>query len=202
MNEKEKMLAGKLYTASNSKELFKDYKKCKRILREYNATSEDEEDKRRALLKDLFGKIGENFHIEPPFKCDYGCNIYIGERFYANYDLIILDCCKVEIGDDVFIAPRVGIYGAAHPIDAEVRNTQLEYGKDIKIGNSVWIGANVVINPGVKIGNNVVIGSGSVVTKGIPDDVVAVGNPCRVLRKIDEKDKIYRNKLKEEYYLG
>lgn len=202
MNEKEKMLAGKLYTASNSKELFKDYKKCKRILREYNATSEDEEDKRRALLKDLFGKIGENFHIEPPFRCDYGCNIYIGERFYANYDLIILDCCMVEIGDDVFIAPRVGIYGAAHPIDAEVRNTQLEYGKDIKIGNSVWIGANVVINPGVKIGNNVVIGSGSVVTKDIPDDVVAVGNPCRVLRKIDEKDKIYRNKLKEEYYLG
>lgn len=202
MNEKEKMLAGKLYTASNSKELFKDYKKCKRILREYNATSENEEDKRRNLLKDLFGKIGEHFHIEPPFRCDYGCNIYIGERFYANYDLIILDCCMVEIGDDVFIAPRVGIYGAAHPIDAEVRNTQLEYGKDIKIGNSVWIGANVVINPGVKIGNNVVIGSGSVVTKDIPDDVVAVGNPCRVLRKIDEKDKIYRNKLKEEYYLG
>ena len=108
--------------------------------------------------------------------------------------------CKVDIGENVFFAPRVCVYTAAHPIDAEVRNTDLEFGKPVRIGNSVWVGGSTVINPGVTIGNNVVIGSGSVVTKDIPDNVIAAGNPCRVIRKITDEDKIYWEKKKEEYY--
>lgn len=127
-------------------------------------------------------------------------NISIGENFYANYDCIIIDVCNVNIGNNVFLAPRVCIYTAAHPIDAEVRNTGLEYGKEINIGNNVWICGNVVINPGVTIGDNVVIGSGAVVTKNIPSDVVAAGNPCKVIRKITGEDKLKWHKLAQEYF--
>ncbi len=200
MTEKEKMLAGKLYIPAKSKELQEDFKKAKRLVKEYNATSVDEEGKRVEILSELLGKFDKSSHIEPPFYCDYGCHIYTGKNFYSNYELIILDVCDVKIGDNVFLAPRVGIYTAGHPIDAEIRNSGLEFGKSVTIGNDVWIGANVVINPGVTIGNNVVIGSGSVVTKDIPSNVVAFGNPCKVVREIGEKDKEYWNKLKEEYY--
>lgn len=145
--------------------------------------------------KMLAGKL----YIEPPFHCDYGCHISVGEWFYANYDCIMVDVCKVKIGDNVMFGPRVGIYTAGHPIDAEIRNTGLEFGAPVTIGDNVWVGGSVVINPGVTIGNNVVIGSGSVVTKDIPDNVVAVGNPCRVLREITEEDKRYWEEKRKEY---
>lgn len=199
MTEKEKMLSGKLYMASDA-ELRKEAKKCRKLIRLFNNSTEEEIDYRTSLLKDLFGKVGKNVFIEPTFRCDYGKNIYIGDNFFANYDCIILDVCKVEIGNNVMFGPRVSVYTAGHPIDAEVRITGLEFGKEIKIGDNVWIGGNTVINPGVKIGDNVVIGSGSVVTKDIEDNVIAAGNPCRVLRKITEEDKIYWNNKRKEYF--
>ena len=199
MTEKEKMLSGNLYMA-NDQELKADAKKSRMVTRLFNNTTEEQKEYRAELLKELFKKTGDNIYIEPSFKCDYGCNISVGNNFYANFDCIILDVCNVDIGENVFFAPRVCIYTAGHPIDAEVRNTGLEFGKPVKIGNDVWVGGNTVINPGVNIGSNVVIGSGSVVTKDIPDYVIAVGNPCRVLREITEEDKIYWEKKKEEYY--
>ncbi|MBU5488275.1 sugar O-acetyltransferase [Clostridium sp. MSJ-8] len=199
MKEKDRMLAGKLYIAMDE-ELVNDMKKSRRLTRLYNTTTEEQQDYRKELLKELFESTKENYYIEPPFRCDYGCNISIGNNFYANYDCIILDVNKVVIGDNVFFAPRVSVFTAGHPIDAEIRNMQLEYGKPVFIGNDVWVGGNTVINPGVTIGDNVVIGSGSVVTKDIPSGVVAAGNPCRVIRKINEEDKKYWEKLKNEYY--
>ena len=199
MTEKEKMLSGKLYMASDA-ELRKEAKKCRKLIRLFNNSTEEEIDYRTSLLKDLFGKVGKNVFIEPTFRCDYGKNIYIGDNFFANYDCIILDVCKVEIGNNVMFGPRVSVYTAGHPIDAEVRITGLEFGKEIKIGDNVWVGGNTVINPGIKIGDNVVIGSGSVVTKDIEDDVIVAGNPCRVLRKITDEDKEYWNKKREEYF--
>lgn len=198
MTEKEKMLSEQLYTAEDE-QLQKESKNAKRVTRIFNNTTEEEGLYRIQLLKELFKKTGERLWIEPPFHCDYGCHISVGENFYANYDCIIIDVCDVEIGDNVFFAPRVGVYTAGHPIDAEIRNTGLEYGKKIKIGNSVWIGGNTVINPGVTIGDNVVIGSGSVVTKDIPSGVVAAGVPCKVIRQITQEDKRYWQEQAEKY---
>lgn len=199
MGEKEKMLAGKLYIAQDE-ELGRDNKKSRQLTRLINNTTEEQIDYRIQLLKELFEATGKNLYIEPPFRCDYGCHISIGENFYANYDCIIVDVCKVKIGNNVMFGPRVNIFTAGHPIDAGVRNELLEFGKPVTIGNDVWIGGNTVINPGVTIGNNVVIGSGSVVTKDIPDGVIAVGNPCKVLRKITDVDKEYWEKEKEKYH--
>ena len=199
MKEKNLMLSGKLYKAADD-ELKQDFLYARKITRQINLTAEDESEKRQLLFKQLFKSTGNNFYIEPPFHCDYGKNISIGENFYANYDCIIIDVCNVNIGNNVFLAPRVCIYTAAHPIDAEVRNTGLEYGKEINIGNNVWVCGNVVINPGVTIGDNVVIGSGAVVTKNIPSDVVAAGNPCKVIRKITGEDKLKWHKLAQEYF--
>lgn len=198
MTEKEKMLSEQLYTAEDE-QLQKESKNAKRVTRIFNNTTEEEGLYRIQMLKELFKKTGERLWIEPPFHCDYGCHISVGENFYANYDCIIIDVCDVEIGDNVFFAPRVGVYTAGHPIDAEIRNTGLEYGKKIKIGNSVWIGGNTVINPGVTIGDNVVIGSGSVVTKDIPSGVVAAGVPCKVIREITQEDKRYWQEQAEKY---
>ena len=188
MTEKEKMLSGNLYILHGD-ELRNDMLRARKITRLFNGTTELETEYRVKLLKELFGKTGEKIHIEPPFYCDYGYNITVGESFYANFDCIILDVNKVNIGNNVFFGPRVCIYTAGHPIDADVRNTLLEYGKPIKIGNNVWIGGNTIINPGITVGNNVVIGSGSIITKDIPENVIAVGNPCKVLRLITEEDK-------------
>lgn len=198
MTEKERMLAGELYDAHDP-ELRRDAARSRRITRLFNNTTEEQQNYRRELLKELFGSTGENIYIEPPFRCDYGSNTYIGENFYANFDCIILDVAEVYIGSNCLFGPRVCVYTPCHPIDAGVRNTGLESGKAISIGNNVWIGGNAVINPGVTIGNNVVIGSGSVVTKDIPDNVVAAGNPCRVLRPITEEDKQYWSALLDEY---
>ena len=193
------MLSGKLYLAQDP-ELKRDMAKAKKIIRLFNQSTEEQPDYRIELLKELFAKTGENLHIEPPFYCDYGCNISLGDNFYANHDCLILDVCKVKIGNFVFFGPRVNIYTAGHPIDAEIRNSLLEFGKPVTIGDNVWIGGNVVINPGISIGDNVIIGSGSVVTKNIPDNVIAAGNPCKVLRKIDENDKIYWEEQRKDYY--
>ncbi len=200
MTEKERMLAGMLYKVQGE-ELERDIKKSRRLTRLFNNSTEEQLEYRGQLLKELFESTGENLYIETPFRCDYGCNIEVGENFYANYDCIIVDVCKVKIGNNVLFGPRVNVFTAGHPIDAEVRNTHLEFGKPVTIGNNVWVGGNTVINPGVTIGNNAVIGSGSVVTKDIPDGVIAVGNPCRVLRKITNLDKEYWEKEKSEYFL-
>ena len=162
-------------------------------------TTEADLDTREELIRELFGGTGEHFYIEPPFRCDYGSNIYIGENFYTNFDCIILDVCEVHIGDNVMFGPRVCVYTAGHPIDPGVRAEALEFGKPVTIGNNVWVGGNVVINPGLTIGDNVVIGSGSVVTRDIPDGVVAAGNPCRVLRKVTEEDRKYWEAEREKY---
>ncbi|GAA0391951.1 sugar O-acetyltransferase [Paenibacillus motobuensis] len=196
---KEKMLAGKLYMAGTG-ELAQDSKKSRMLTRLFNNTTEEQKDYRGKLLRDLFESVGESVYIEPPFRCDYGCNISVGDNFYANFDCIILDVAKVKIGSNVLFGPRVSVFTAGHPVDADVRNTLLEFGTPITIGDNVWIGGNTVINPGVTIGSNVIIGSGSVVTKDIPDGVIAVGNPCRVLRPITEEDKKHWEKMKEEYY--
>lgn len=188
MTEKEKMLAGKLYSAEDE-ELSALRRKARNLCWQYNQTNEDQKPLRRSILDELIGSKGKNPNIKPSFRCDYGFNISVGDNFYANYDCIILDIAPVKIGDNVMFGPRVCIYAAGHPLDPEIRAGGLEFGRPVTIGSNVWIGGNTVINPGVTIGNNVVIGSGSVVTKDIPDNVIAVGNPCRVLRPINEDDK-------------
>lgn len=196
MTEKERMLAGMLYMASDP-ELAADHARKWELVGQINRARRREEV--LPLMRELLGELGEDSWIEPPFHCDYGSHIHIGRHFYANCDCIFLDVCDITIGDDVFIAPRVSIFTATHPIDAGVRNAELEYGKPVRIGSSVWIGGNTVINPGVTIGDNVVIGSGSVVTRDIPDGVIAAGNPCRVLRPITEEDRQYWQTQAEEY---
>ena len=197
--EKEKMLAEELYNAGDV-ELQAMRQKARQLTRLFNNTTEEQLDYRTQLLKQLFGKTGEHLFIEPPFRCDYGCHISVGENFFANFECIILDVAKVEIGNNVMFGPRVGIYTAGHPIDPEVRNRGLEFGTSIFIGNNVWIGANVTLNPGVKIGNNVIIGSGSIVTKDIPNNTIAAGNPCRVIREITAADKEYWLHQEQNYY--
>ena len=184
MTEKEKMLAGELYDANYNEELIKDRYVIKDKCFEYNNIKPSDLENRKKLIKEILGKTKENFLIEQPFMCDYGYNIEVGENFYANHNLIILDANKVEFGDNVFIAPNCSFYTAGHPIDVEERNKGLEYAKPIKIGNNVWIGGNVSVLPGVTIGDNVVIGAGSIVNKDVPANVVAVGNPCRVIKEI------------------
>lgn len=184
MNEKEKMLAGELYDANYNEELIKERYIAKDKCYNYNNLKPSDFDKRQKAIRDILGKTGETFTIEQPFMCDYGYNIEIGENFYANHNLIILDGNKVKFGDNVFIAPNCGFYTAGHPIDVKTRNEELEYAKPIEVGDDVWIGGNVVVLPGVKIGSNVVIGAGSVVNKDIPSNVVAVGNPCRVIKRM------------------
>ncbi|MFL2101333.1 sugar O-acetyltransferase [Desemzia sp. FAM 23991] len=195
--QRERMIAGELYTGDS--ELRKMNQRNRRLLHKYNSMTVDESAERVALLKELLGKTGDKVHFEPPFRCDYGDHISVGENFYANFDCIMLDVAPITIGDNVLFGPRVGVYTAGHPIDAEIRTSGLEFGTPITIGDNVWIGGNVVINPGVTIGNNVIVGSGSVVTKSLPDNVVAAGNPCRVLREVTNEDKVYWTKLKEEY---
>ncbi len=155
-SEKEKMISGKPYKASDTV-LMKERGLAKEILFDFNNLRPAEAEERNRLIIKLFGKTSAQFHIEPPLRCDYGYNIEIGKNFYANYNLVILDCAKVIIGDNVFIGPNVGIYTAAHPLHFGQRNEEWEYALPITIGNNVWLGGNVVINPGIKIGDNSVI---------------------------------------------
>lgn len=190
MNQKERMQAGLPYKAwmdglteerlCNKKKIF-----------EYNHCPPDETERLDALIRDILGKAGARIHIEAPFHCDYGRNIEIGDNFFANYNCVILDVGKVLIGDNVQFAPNVALYTAGHPLHPDSRNSGYEYGIGITIGDNVWLGGNVVVNPGVWIGNNAVIGSGSVVTRDVPDNVLAAGNPCRIIREITEDDRKY-----------
>jgi maltose O-acetyltransferase len=189
-SEKEKMISGKPYKAFGD-ELLAERQYAKEMIFDFNSLRPNQIDERNEILKRLLGKTKDKYFIEPPFRCDYGYNIEIGENFYSNYNLIILDCAPVKIGDNVLIGPNVSIYTAGHPLHYEIRNQEYEYAFPIIIGDNVWIGGNVVINPGVSIGENSVIGSGSVVTKDIPNNVIAIGNPCKVLRVITDDDKHY-----------
>lgn len=198
MTERERMTGAQLYI-SRDKELEDMVARRKELLYRFNHARGEEEKTRMCYIEELFAHVGRDAYIEPDIYCDYGCHISVGDRFYANTGLIVLDQCDVTIGNDVLIGPRVSIFCAGHPVDARVRNRLLEYGKPVKIGDSVWIGGNTVINPGVTIGSDVVIGSGSVVTKDIPDHVIAVGNPCKVLRNITEEDRLYWEE-QERYY--
>lgn len=188
MTEKEKAQAGLLYDGNYDKELLNDRIRCKDMCAEYNRLMPSQTEERKALLKKLLGKTGENLWIEQSFWCDYGYNIEVGENFYSNHNLVILDPAKVTFGDNCFIAPNCGFYTAGHALDVEQRNQGLEIALPITFGNNVWIGGSVCVMPGVTIGDNTVIG-GSVVTKDIPSGVIAAGNPCRVIRKITEADK-------------
>ncbi|MGX2951385.1 sugar O-acetyltransferase [Ursidibacter sp. B-7004-1] len=187
--EKQKMLSGKLYDASE-KTLVQARLRAKEIIFEINQLPPSKIAERNFLFCKLFAE-NDRFHIEPPFRCDYGSNIYLGDNFYANYNCTMLDCAEIKIGKNVMFAPNVSLFTAAHPIDPNKRNSGVEFALPITIGDNVWIGGNSVIMPNVTIGNNVVIGAGSVVTKNIPDNCVAVGNPCKVLRTLNEQDQIY-----------
>ena len=195
MNQKERMLAGLPYKAWLDGLAEERLENKKRIYK-YNNLPPEAEKEQEELIKEILGKTGENVHIEAPFHCDYGYNIEVGENFFANYNLTVLDVGKVRIGKNAQIAPNVSIYTAGHPIHPDSRNSGYEYGIDVTIGDNVWIGGNVCIMPGVTVGDNVVIGAGSVVTKDIPDSVIAVGNPCRVVRAItdDDRDFYYRDR--------
>lgn len=172
------------YNLTDDKEMQQKHLYAQRLCHEHNLLDPKEFEQRKELIKKLFNSIGKNFTIEQPFHCDYGYFITIGDNFYANYNLTILDTAKVSIGNNVFIGPSVNIYAATHPLDVERRNKNLEKGVPISIGNNVWIGGNTTILPGVNIGDNTVIGAGSVVTKDIPSNVLAVGNPCRIIKKL------------------
>ena len=200
MTEKEKCAAGILYDANYDEALARERDACKDVCFAYNNTMPSQLYTKRELLEKLFGKTNGDFMIQAPFWCDYGYNIELGKNFYANHGLVILDGAKVKFGDNVFIAPNCGFHTAGHPLDALRRNQGLEYAWPITVGSNVWIGAGVQVCPGVTIGSNVVIGAGSVVTKDIPDNVIAVGNPCKILREITESElnRDYSRKSKEQ----
>lgn len=176
--------------------VMEEQKVCRRILQRLNTVDRSDFDEIGKIVKELLGKSDGAF-INPPFYCDYGFHIEVGKNFFANYNCTIIDVAKVKIGDNCQMAPNVAIYTAGHPLHPVSRNSMYEYGISVTIGDNVWIGGNTVIMPGVHIGSNTVIGAGSVVTKDIPDWVVAVGNPCRVIKQITEEDKKYYYKDRE-----
>lgn len=187
MNHKERMLAGLPYKAWLDG-LDEERRANRQKTFRYNHLPPDC-DERDALIRQILGACGKNVRIEGPFYCDYGYNIHVGENFFANYNFTVLDVARVSIGAYAMIAPNVAIYTAGHPLHPQARNSGYEYGLEVHIGDNVWIGGNTVINPGVRVGNNVVIGSGSVVTRDIPDNMLAAGNPCRALRAIRQAER-------------
>lgn len=184
MTEKEKMLSGMVYSAIDD-QLLKELNEVKEIIHEYNALKPSQTLRRFQILKDLLGHVADDeIIVNQPFYCDYGKQIRVGKRFFANFNLTVLDEARVTIGDDCFIGPNVSIYTACHSTDPVERNTRREWAEPVTIGDNVWIGGSVTILPGVTIGSNVTIGAGSVVTKDIPDNVVAVGNPCKIIKNL------------------
>ena len=182
-DQRERMLRGDMYFSADEA-LVKERHRARRLCRAYNATTEEQGEDRARLLKELLGGTGEALTIEPDFTCDYGTYITVGENFYANFGLVVLDTCPVRIGNNCMFGPRVSLFTAGHPLDPEVRNSGWEFGAPITIGDNVWIGGGSILNPGVTLGNNVVVGSGSVVTKSFGDNVVIAGNPARVIRTL------------------
>lgn len=188
MTEKEKAAAGLLYDPAGDAELCAERLHSQELCFDYNRLRPSQQAEQAALLQELVGHSGSGLCIMTPFHCDYGCNLYFGKNVYINYNCVILDCARVTFGDNVFVAPNCSFTAAGHPLDAAQRNSLLEYAYPITVGNNVWFGANVTVLPGVTIGDGAVIGAGSVVNRDIPAGVVAVGNPCRVLRKITSED--------------
>lgn len=187
LSEREKMLRGELYDPHDP-ELVRARDRARDLCQDLNATREGQQEERRRILRELFGAGGEDVWMQPPFFCDYGTNILLGKRCFFNFNCVVLDVCRVTIGDYTLFGPAVQIYTATHPLDAALRRKQ-EFAKPIAIGSDVWVGGAAVICPGVRIGSRSVIGAGSVVTRNIPDDVFAAGNPCRVIRGITEGDR-------------
>lgn len=181
--EREKMLAGALYRALDP-ELTALRTRCRELLYDLNHSREADVQLRRHIFTDLFGAGGDTVWIEPPFYCDYGGNIMLGQNVYMNFNCVILDVTPVKIGSSVLFGPNVQLYTATHPLDAAARSSGQEFGKPITIGDQVWVGGSAIILPGVTIGSRVVIGAGAVVTKDLPDDVFAAGNPCKIVRRL------------------
>ena len=194
MTPEEIIKSGALYPCTLENEdisLAQKRNACKELLYNFNHTRPNEQKRRDTILRKVFAEMGENCYVEPPLYANWGCNVHVGNNFYANFSLTLVDDTDVYIGNDVMIAPNVTIATGTHPIDPDLRRQVYQYNLPVHIGNAVWIGAGAIILPGVSIGDGSVIGAGSVVTKDIPAGVVAVGNPCRVLRKIDARDKEY-----------
>ncbi len=184
MTEREKMLAGEVYCAVDS-QLIADLQATRGVLHEFNSLHPSETQRMKEILKGLLGFVADDdFIINQPFRCDYGKQISIGRRFFANFNFVVLDEAPVTIGDDCFIGPNVSVYTACHSTDPVERNSRQEWAKPVTIGNNVWIGGSVTILPGVTIGDNVTIGAGSVVVSDIPSNTVAVGNPCKVIKHV------------------
>jgi maltose O-acetyltransferase len=189
LSERDKMVAGQLYNALDP-ELVSARARARDLCLDLNVTRDSEPDARRRILLELLGAGGEDVWLQPPFFCDYGFNILLGRRVYFNFDCVVLDECPIRIGDFTLFGPKVQICTALHPLDAATRRT-LEYGKPIEIGSDVWVGAGAIICPGVRIGSRSVIGAGSVVTRDVPDGVLAVGNPCRAIRELDNEPPLH-----------
>jgi maltose O-acetyltransferase len=187
VSEREKMLAGELYDATDP-ELLRERDRARALCQMLNASRESDREERRRILVELFGRGGDSVWMQPPFYCDYGTNILLGERVFFNFNCVVLDVCEVKIGDFTLFGPAVQIYTPMHPMDAALRRRQ-ESGKPVEIGADVWVGGGVIICPGVRIGSRSVIGAGSVVTRDIPNDVFAAGNPCRVVRPVAATDR-------------
>jgi maltose O-acetyltransferase len=185
--ERDKMLAGELYDALDP-DLLRDRDRARDLCQILNASRESDREIRRQLLIQLFGKGGDTVWMQPPFYCDYGSNIELGERVFFNFNCVVLDVCPIKIGDFTLFGPSVQILTPVHPLEAGLRRKQ-EYGKPIEIGSDVWVGGGALILPGVRIGSKTVIGAGSVVTRDIPEGVFAAGNPCRIIREITEQDE-------------
>ncbi|MGX7395678.1 sugar O-acetyltransferase [Carnobacterium mobile] len=182
--EKEKMIAGELYDAANQ-ELREARKYAQEKLKAFHQAKEEDSPEAKTILKKLFGSTGEQFHINQGLIVDYGFNVHIGENFYANFNCTLLDICPITIGKNCMLAPNVQLYTATHPLDPIKRNTSIEYGKPITLGDNVWVGGGAIIIPGVTLGDNVVVGAGAVVTKSFPDNVVIGGNPARVIKVLE-----------------
>lgn len=182
-DEKEKMLNGELYDADDP-ELIAERERARHLTTRYNRTAPDDGEKQREILEELLGSLGDECHVEPPFRCDYGYNIHLGDNFYANFDCVILDVCRVEIGQNCMVGPGVHIYTATHPLDASERIQGPEYGKPVTVGDNVWIGGRAVLNPGVTVGDDAVIASGAVVAEDVPRGVVVQGNPATVVKEL------------------
>ena len=190
MNTRERMKNGQLYFCTDE-EVAKEQLKCLDRLYDFNRTRPSEMPKRMALLKEILAEVGENCYVEPPLHANWGINTHFGNNVYANFNLTLVDDCDIYVGDSVMFGPNVTVAVAGHPIDPGLRRKVAQFNIPVRIGNNFWIGAGAVILPGVTIGDNSVIGAGSIVTKDIPANVVAVGNPCRVLREINDRDREY-----------
>ena len=181
---KERMLAGELYDPTDP-ELVAERERARALVRLYNRTTATDDERRAMLLEDLFGAVGDDPTVEPPFRCDYGAQVAVGDDFFANFGCVFLDVCPVEFGDRCLLGPSVHVYTATHPLDAATRAEGREFGEPVTVGDDVWVGGQAVLNPGVSVGDRSVVASGAVVTGDVPDDVVVGGNPAEVVRELD-----------------